>query len=126
MLALLLKAAMPMLASASAHAQGRALVEICTVYGVVTVLANGADAQSAPRAPDQNHDHDDGAAHGAQHCALTALLAWSTPEPQALVWRITPRPADRVTWHKAPAPPPTADACAAWVAQLRHGPPAVA
>ena len=111
-LALLLKAAMPMLASASAHAQGRALVEICTVYGVASVGLG---------APDD--DDSDAATHRPQHCALSALLAGSAPEPQALVWRLTPRLTDCAPGHDASASPPPIDACAAWVAQLRHGPP---
>ena len=117
---------MPMLASASAHAQGRALVEICTVYGVASVGLGAADDHGnavTNDTNDTNDDDSDAATHRPQHCALSALLAGSAPEPQALVWRITPRLADCAPGPDASAPPPTVDACAAWVAQLRHGPP---
>ncbi len=39
--ALLLKSAMPLLANASAKMQGKALVEVCTVYGVSLVPLDG-------------------------------------------------------------------------------------
>ena len=115
---------MPMLASASAHAQGRALVEICTVYGVASVGLRAPDDHGSGNATNATNDDDsDTATHRPQHCALSALLAGSAPEPQALVWRITPRLTNCAAGHNASAPPPPVDACAAWVAQLRHGPP---
>jgi hypothetical protein len=111
--ALLLKAAMPWLASASAQLQGKALVEVCTVYGVALVAPVG-----------QEPAHEDGAPHGSEHCALTALGVMATPELPALdVVRHSPlhdaplqigKPSSRV--H---------DSCAAWVARLRHGPPRI-
>ena len=114
-LALLLKAAVPMLASASAQMQGKALAEVCTVYGVATVALEGQ--QNAPAG-------DHGAAHGADHCTLTGLMALAAPEPQPAA---LPLPAQRVhsvrLVHRAP---PAPDACATWVARLKHGPPATA
>ena len=113
--ALLLNGAMPLLASASAHAQGKSLVEVCTVYGVSLV------SRSVP-----GHDpaSDHAAPHASEHCALTALTALATlasPEPPAITTAL-------VLLHKTPTvlerPAPTApDACATWVARLRHGPP---
>jgi hypothetical protein len=112
--ALLLKAAMPWLASTAALAQGKALVEVCTVYGVALVAPTG-----------QEPVHDHGAPHGGEHCALTALTVLATPElpatnavigaPVHAALLPTGKPSSRV--H---------DSCAAWVARLRHGPPRIA
>ncbi len=111
---LLLKSAMPLVASAVAQAQGKNLVEVCTLYGVATVVLD-ADGQPLPAG-----EH----AAGGEHCALSALMALATPDvPPAL-------PGGQV---RAAAPPlllpvaaPCRDACATWVALLHHGPPAIA
>ena len=114
MCALLLKAAVPLLATASAQAQGKTLVEVCTVYGVATVALEGQDQQPAP---------EHASAHNADHCALNVLLVLAVPD--------TPAPVVP-TALLASAPPlshPTSqapDACATWVARLKHGPPAFA
>ena len=113
--ALLLKAAVPMLASASAYAQGKALVEVCTVYGVATMAPAG---HATPATPDH------AAAHGQDHCALTVLLAQATPEPHALA--LPPVTRHGVVAGLSHRPPPAPDACATWVARLKHGPPRVA
>lgn len=113
-LALVLKAAVPLLATASAQIQGKALAEVCTVYGVATVTVG--DAESLPL-------HDGGPAHAGDHCTLGALAALSAPAPQSSIAPQGPM---------AEAPGQTAradlwpDACAAWAAQLKHGPPAFA
>jgi hypothetical protein len=113
MCALLLKAAVPMLASASAQMQGKTLVEVCTVYGVATVAID--DQGSAP-------EHD-ASAHNADRCALNAVMALALPDAAAPLV---------VTASHAAAPPPlhpssqAPDACATWVARLKHGPPAFA
>jgi hypothetical protein len=115
-LALLLKGAMPMLASASAHAQGKAVAEVCTVYGVALVAL---DAQDDP-AP---ADHP-AAGHAADHCALLALAALSVPAHAALAV-----PAAAPLAQAAPPAHPSfqaPDACATWVARLKHGPPSLA
>ncbi|MES2102181.1 MAG: hypothetical protein V4569_20325 [Pseudomonadota bacterium] len=113
--ALLLKAAMPWLASASAQMQGKTLVEVCTVYGVSLVSVGDAGREPAP-------DHP--ADHGSAHCALSALTVFAHVDPPALA------PAPRLP--RAASPPcvhPSSrahDACAAWVARLKHGPPVFA
>jgi hypothetical protein len=109
--ALLLKAAVPLLASASAEAQGKALVEVCTVYGVKTITLDG---DTAP-------DHQ--ATHAGDHCALSAVMALAAPHA-AVAAKVAPRapqvlPAPRVA-------PVAADASARWRAQLKQGPPALA
>ena len=112
--ALLLKAAVPMLASASAQAQGKTLVEVCTVYGVATVALDEQGPQPAP---------EHAAAHSGDHCTLNALLAFAVPEaPAAAVLAAQPA-ALLPPSHPSPQAP---DACATWVARLKHGPPAFA
>ena len=108
-LALLLKAAMPMLASGSAHLQGKALVEVCTVYGVATMVAD-ADGPGHEPAP----------GHAADHCALSGLTALAgvtlptsiLPAQHASAWR-----------QPLAEPAPAADRCADWMARLKHAPP---
>jgi hypothetical protein len=113
--ALLLKAAMPMLASASAHAQGKAVVEVCTVYGVSLVALDGQEP-----VPASDHLAD----HGDQHCALGALTALIEPPAGAAIAPPSPRPADCAP--PVQVQPLAPDASAAWVARLKHGPPALA
>jgi hypothetical protein len=114
-MALLLKAAMPLLATASAELQGKTLVEVCTVYGVslVPLESSGQEPANEPMAQ-----------HGGEHCALTALAALAAPEPPLLTVAEAPR-------REAATPPAHSssqapDACATWVARLKHGPPAFA
>lgn len=110
-MALLLKAAMPLLATASAELQGKTLVEVCTVYGVSFVPLDGPGGEPAPEPMAQ---------HGGDHCALTALAALAAPEPLLAL--------EARALHEVPAPrahpsSQAPDACATWVARLKHGPP---
>jgi hypothetical protein len=109
--ALLLKAAVPLLASASAGAQGKALIEVCTVYGVKTIALDG---EPAP-------DHQ--ATHAGDHCALSAVMALAAPQP-AVVVNVEPRAAQAGPAPQAVDAAP--DASARWRAQLKQGPPALA
>jgi hypothetical protein len=109
--ALLLKAAVPLLASASAEAQGKALVEVCTVYGVKTIALDG---EPAP-------DHQ--ATHAGDHCALSAVLALAAPQPAALP-ALAPGAPQAVPSPQAVDTAP--DASARWRARLKQGPPALA
>ena len=113
--ALLLKSAMPWLASASAQLQGKTLVEVCTVYGVSLVAPGGHADEPAP-----DHPSD----HGSEHCALTALTALAPIEPAVFA----PAPMLLHAESKPRAHPSSQapDACATWVARLKHGPPAFA
>jgi hypothetical protein len=110
-MALLLKAAMPLLATASAELQGKTLVEVCTVYGVSLVpLESSGQEQPAPMAQ-----------HGGEHCVLTALATLAAPEPPVLgVAEAPQRMAFAPRAHPSSQAP---DACATWVARLKHGPP---
>jgi hypothetical protein len=110
---LLLKAAVPMLASASAQAQGKALVEVCTVYGVKMVALEGAQ-DSAPT--------EHAGTHGNEHCALTALLAFAAPEPAVLAVP-APSAAPTLVLPVGSGMAASRDEAAAWAARLRHGPP---
>jgi hypothetical protein len=112
-LALLLKAAMPLLATASAELQGKTLVEVCTVYGVSLVpLESKGQEQPAPEPMAQ---------HGGEHCVLTALATLAAPEPPVLgVAEAPQRMAFAPRAHSSSQAP---DACATWVARLKHGPP---
>ncbi|UUX95987.1 hypothetical protein [Aquabacterium sp. J223] len=112
-LALLLKAALPLLASQAAGLQGKATVEVCTAYGVATVALPG-DGPSAPA--------DHGAAHVAgEHCAAGAVLASLPPAVHAALWPATAA-VDRWTTPARQAPPPD-DADARWRAGLLRSPP---
>ena len=113
--ALLLKSAMPWLASASALMQGKTLVEVCTVYGVSLVAQGGKADEPAP-----DHPSD----HGSEHCALTALtaLAQAAPPVVASIPALL-RDASPPRAHPSSQAP---DACATWVARLKHGPPVLA
>ncbi len=111
-MALLLKAAMPLLATASAELQGKTLVEVCTVYGVSLVPLESSGQQPAPEPMSQ---------HGGEHCALTALASLAPPEPPSLV--LAPVPLHEAAAPRAHPSSQAPDACATWVARLKHGPP---
>jgi hypothetical protein len=114
-LALLLKAAVPMLASASAQMQGKTLVEVCTVYGVATVaLDDSGEPKQAPA--------DHAGAHGSEHCALSAVLALAAPEPGPVIAALAAAESPALP-VRAGAPIP--DAEADWIARLKHGPPSL-
>lgn len=110
--ALLLKAAMPLLATASAELQGKTLVEVCTVYGVSLVPLDGQGGEPAPEPMAQ---------HGGEHCALTALAALALPEPPSLI--LAPAPLREASAPRAHPSSQAPDVCATWVARLKHGPP---
>ncbi len=111
--ALLLKAAMPLLATASAELQGKTLVEVCTVYGVSLVPLEPSGQEPAPESMAQ---------HGGDHCVLTALVALAATGPSEL--DVADGPQRAVVRTRAPASSQARDASATWVARLKHGPPA--
>ncbi len=110
---LLLKAAMPLLAAWSAHDRGVALVEVCSVYGVRTVAADG------PAEPAANHPAADGP------CALASLLGPWAPLPTAAQPHI---PAPDVSAGPAPhlRHPARPDASRRWLTSRLHAPPPTA
>lgn len=108
-LALLLKAAMPMLASGSAQLQGKALVEVCTVYGVATLTLDAGDA-----------GHESAPGHASDHCALSGLTALA-----GVTLQTTMPPAQRASaaGQAMADAAHVADRCATWMARLEHAPP---
>ena len=116
---LLLKAAVPLLATAAAQVQGRTLVEICTVYGVKTVTP-GADIG----APDTGGPgHDSRTLHGESHCVLTGLLALAGAAA-AKATLDAPGPAAEPELPALGPPLAVLDKNLRWVVRLKHGPPA--
>jgi hypothetical protein len=126
--ALLLKAAVPMLASGAALAQGKSVAEVCTVYGVATL-----SAQAAQHAHHMHHPHGEAgggdhsqhaASHGGDHCALAGLAALAAAdEPARLVLPPVHRRHDPPVFSGLRETP---DTCALWVARLKQGPPPAA
>jgi len=126
--ALLLKAAVPLFATAAASLQGESVAEICSVYGVRTVALAPADAAPAAQghhAPDADqppaHDPGPGALHSTDHCALAALAALAPQTGGTLVLPATAAPpaaAPRAGFGAVP------DAPGDWAARLWHAPPA--
>lgn len=108
--ALLLKAAVPLLAATAAGAQGKTLVEVCSVYGVRTVALDSAPTE-----------HPADAAHGGEHCALASLLALGGGAPPTAQPALAPAAIDAATPAIATQPQ---DASARWLAGLKHAPPA--
>jgi hypothetical protein len=129
-LALLLKAAVPLLAYTAAQLDGLPVAGVCTVYGVAL------PGQEAAAHAGHAHDHHAGAgghegtgghgeaAHGGDHCALTALTALAAGP--ALPSLAAPAPPAGVSTPPRARCGPRHDACAAWAARLQHGPPATA
>ena len=118
--ALLLKAAVPLLATAAAQVQGRALVEICTVYGVQTIALDEQGRTPGNEAP----GHDDGVRHDGGHCLLGGVPALAAPASVGV-------PGAPLLPGEQPlllrrTPPHAPDGALRWVARLKHGPPALA
>jgi hypothetical protein len=117
--ALLFKAAVPMFASQAAQWQGKSVAEVCTVYGVATV-ALVDDSGSRRNAPGDRDSAPSGA-HQGDTCALNALAAAAEPTPHTSVFAA----AAQAGAHDAALPRTRPrDACTAWLARLKHGPPA--
>lgn len=109
----LLKAAVPLLAAASAHEQAVSLAEVCSAYGVRTVALEQESDTSKPASAEHG---------GSEHCALMPLLgaaAIASP-PLAAVQLHAPAEARA---ELPPAPMPRPDASLAWLAARTHAPP---
>ena len=131
---LLMKAAVPLMASVAAGLQGKGVAEICDVYGVA--LPSQAHA-AAPSAHAHHHHHHGGAAddgagggsapapsglHRGDHCALTALSVFAPPDAIAVALAPPRAPAAALP-VAATGGVATPDAFARWAAMLRHAPP---
>lgn len=109
-LALLLKAAVPLLAVAAADAQGKALFEVCSAYGVRTVVLDEAPAPHPT----------DAAVHGGEQCVLASLLVLGGGAPPVFEF-VTATAASTATVAAEVARPH--DASARWLTGLKHAPP---
>lgn len=121
-LMLLLKAALPLLAVGAAQAQGKTLVEVCTVYGVKTVVLDAAGQVLGDAADLDNGSHSDSAAPSSDHCVLAGVVAYAAPGPSTAIEALPSSLAGLPP--PATAPPRAAlDAAARWAARLHHAPP---
>jgi hypothetical protein len=143
-LVVLLKTAVPLLASAAAAMRGVALVEVCTVYGVHTQRLQAHDEPAASHGGTMDHHtmvHDMAhhAAHGMseapadghspaaalehrEHCALSPLLGHAIAAAPSLAPVLLHAPA-RAAKPVATRPVTPGDAGRAWLAQRFHAPP---
>jgi hypothetical protein len=110
MWALLLKAAVPFMVAAAAHAQARFVPDVCSVYGVTLPL------------PAEGNTEQGRAGVHPGDCALASLLG-STPPPQpaTVAVQLANDGALPVLFGSPAAGIP--DRITAWAARLRHGPP---
>jgi hypothetical protein len=140
---LVFKSFLPLLATASAKMQGKAVADVCAVYGVRLPVANGqahvADPHSADHTAAHTHGmhtspgaeeaprHDapaDHAAHAQDHCALSGLAACAIFA--ATLWRLADwRHADERQAFAVAEVQGVRDASARWLILRLHAPPAV-
>jgi hypothetical protein len=82
----------------------------------MSLLPFGGDTHKS----DPRHPSD----HGSEHCALGALTAFTFDEPTLPT--LAPVPLHETGPPRAHPPSQAQDACASWIARLKHGPPALA
>jgi hypothetical protein len=108
-----LKAAVPLLAAASARERGVSLAEVCSVYGVRTVAPEqGLDT---PKPAQSEHA-------GSEHCALTPLLgtAVHASPPVAAVRLHAPA---KARLQRPAEPLAQSNASFDWLVARTHAPP---
>lgn len=120
-LMLLLKAALPLLAASAAQAQGKTLVEVCTLYGVKTVVLDAA-GKVLGEASDLGDEHTDKAAPSGEPCVLAAVVAYAAVGREGSSDVLPSSSPDLIPPATAP-PRPVLDAAALWAARLHHAPP---
>lgn len=131
--ALLLKSAVPMFAARAASLQGVPVAQICTVYGVALPEAGTLDhhaghehgahsAHAGHAAHGDHHDHSshERGAHAGEHCALTALVAFASYDPEPLSL-----PAPQAVHGIEPAQASTWTPRVAWTSAQPRAPPSV-
>ncbi len=151
--AMVLKAAVPLLASVAASQQGRSVAEVCEVYGVKLAQAAHTDhlvhmghaghgeqqehvgATAAPgvdhapldqivtASPDEGDPSAHGGSHGAAHSGDHCALTALVAFASQPIASQLPATAESHAGLVLPAPAPVRDAAADWVAGLKHGPP---
>jgi len=135
---LLAKGAVPFLATAAAQLHGKAVADICPIYGVALPAVAAIDPHAAHHHHHAAHADEVAATQGAagndggdgplrhdtrggDHCVLTALATFAADTAVVM-----PAPAAQSTAARAVASAelrPIADAAARWAALLGHGPP---
>ena len=124
--ALLLKAAVPMLATWAAQMRGVSVAAVCSVYGVSLPAAAHEEHAHAGHHHAVQHDGDadeksqSGAPHGSDHCALKAGATLAMPAAAGHEMASAARVASVVAVDGQIA---FQDPSAAWVSRIAHGPP---
>ncbi|MEO8311749.1 MAG: hypothetical protein ABI520_11290 [Caldimonas sp.] len=132
--ALVLKGAIPLFASWSAHLQGKGVAEVCDVYGIALPGQGVHDMHAmhgmhtmkgspSPTSGDEPRRHEP-AGHSGDHCVLGALVAFAGDlggGPTLPVAQRRSRPIGSA-WTVETI---RADSSARWAARLGHGPPAL-
>lgn len=114
-LLVLVKAAVPLLATVAAGARGVDLVEVCSIYGTRTVEVTAqADEKSAP--PATGHGIADG------HCALSSVLGPTAPSVHAESLAVVPK-SEAARLHAPRAALDRADPVLRWLVGRLHAPP---
>ena len=137
---LVFKSFVPLLAVASAQMQGKAVADICSIYGVRLAPAAGGHVHDgaahamghaghmagmempASGGATSPHDPDDHVAHAQDHCALTGLAACAVFA--ATLWVLADWLAGdggRAAFLDSAGPP--RDASARWLILRLHAPP---
>jgi hypothetical protein len=119
---LLLKAAAPSFAAHAAKSQGRALVEVCTIYGVASRMMDGVPG-AQPRSGFPEPGQFANSSHSADStCALVALgvSAGPTAVPSGAECCAV---AAHTRASRSAARACTPDAAARWAAARFHAPP---
>lgn len=114
-LLVLVKAAVPLLATVAAGTRGVDLVEVCSIYGTrtVEVTAQVGD-KSAPQTA--GHSVADG------HCALSSVLGPAAPSVHAESLAVVAR-SEALPLHAPLAAPDRADPVLRWLVGRLHAPP---
>ena len=135
------KSFVPLLAAAAAQMQGKAVADICAVYGVRLVMVSthahqesvhamghpaghvlGVSMPETVSAPSQPHEPNDHAEHAQDHCALTGLSTCAV-FPAALWSLVGWREPRQRMWNGVDTVDPPRDAIARWLMRRLHAPP---
>jgi hypothetical protein len=121
---LILRAAVPLLASGAAQLRGIAVAEVCTVYGVAVGTAShdahAGQAHHDEHSPSSDQPSQPAATHTGDHCALTGLAAMAAPDaPTSAISEAGVAPPQ---FHRD-CSAGIHDRCAMWISRLEHGPP---
>ena len=105
-----------------AHAEHRSSAGDAQPSGPAHATLHAHAGSADPASHHSDHTHADDK-HGASHCALTALAALAVPDAEIAD---VPRVQEAAPGHELIRAVAFHDASAAWIARLKHGPPAAA